>query len=72
MEEKTILQWLLGVVDIFIENLKSVRGLNITLWKWKILRGRGLTIEIPSVVGVWIFYGNTIIKSFYHCWKQSY
>ena len=59
------------MVDIFIENLKSVRGLNITLWKWKILRGRGLTIEIPSVVGVLIFSGNTL-KSFYHFWKQSY
>ena len=61
MEEKTILQCLLGVVDIFIENLKSVRGLNMTLWKWKILRGRGLTIEIPFVVGVWIFSGNTLL-----------
>ena len=26
------------MVDIFIENLKSVTGLNITLWKWKILK----------------------------------
>ena len=49
------------MVDIFIENLKSVRGLNITLWKWKMLRGtvplktmepfaRGKILSLPNVV----------------------
>ena len=39
-------------------------GVNFIMWKWKIWKGGGFT-EIPSVVGVWIFSGNT------HLRKQS-
>ena len=43
----------------FFGNSRGVGGATTATPKWKIRRGGGVLYEIPSVVGVWIFSGNT-------------
>ena len=44
----------------FYQKFRKGEGVNVILWKWKIWRdGKVTIIEIPFVVGVWIFSGNT-------------
>ena len=50
---------LLAVEDIFCGNSERVRGLTISCGNGKSEGVGGVTIEIPPMLGVWIFSGNT-------------
>ena len=51
----------MGVYKIVVE-IPEGWGVILVVKKWKFQGGGGGLREIPSVVGVWIFYGTT------HCW----
>ena len=48
-----------SVWQIFSWKMWKGEEVNLIMWKEKIWRVGGVTTEIPSMVGVWIFSGNT-------------
>ena len=48
-----------GAERYFFLEIRRVRGLTLSCGNGKSEGVGGVTIEIPSVVGVWIFSGNT-------------